>query len=153
LLSRARTTSVDVFIHVDSSIVVIDWMAQHCQPWRNVRTARCHTVQARLRELINSLVKPYQLLSMTKSVLRLHVDWLVPFVNADQLVLDELIVWSVLVFQFVDVVEDFFDLLDVLGLVPKKSFWGFKAAGLDVFYFFHCVLLNLSPNQFFFKEV
>ena len=55
---------------------------------------------------------------MSEPILWLHINWLISLINANKLVLDELVVWHVLIFKLVDIVEDLFHFLDVLGLVP-----------------------------------
>lgn len=60
---------------------------------------------------------------MSEPVLWLHVDRLVPFVNADQLVFYVEIVWRILILELVEVVKNVLDLLNILGLVPEQAFW------------------------------
>jgi hypothetical protein len=83
----------------------------------------------------------------------LHVNGLIALVDADQLVFDELVVGHVLVLEALDVVEDVLDLLNILGFVPEQSLWRVEAIGLDVLYFVHCVLLDLTPDKLLFQEV
>lgn len=94
-----------------------------------------------------SLVETYQVLSVTILLLGNAVHWLVSLVYTDKLFLDEVVVRHILVLQFVQIVEDVFDFDDVLGLVPQKTLGSLEAASLDVLYFLHGVLFDLSPNE------
>lgn len=90
---------------------------------------------------------------MSISILRLEINWLIPFVNTYKLVFNELIVGRILVLEFVDVVEYLLYFLDILCFVPEKPLRSFQASCLNIFDLFHCVLLDFSPNKFFFKEI
>jgi len=83
----------------------------------------------------------------------MHEYRLILLVNAQQLLLDILIIWLVLVLEFANVIENIFYFLNVLSLVPQKSLWMLKTSLLNVFDFVHGVLFHFSPNELFLKEV
>lgn len=86
-------------------------------------------------------------------MLLLHENWLIVFVNRNELPFDIVVVGLIGIRELLEVHEDVFHLLEVLGLLPEVSLWVLDALGFDVLDFVHGVLFYLSPDQFFLKEI
>ena len=111
---------------VQSSFVLhLEVVRSHSR--RNILAAcqGAHIVEIGLDVVGWSLVKANNLSRVVAHVVvgGLLVDWLVPLVYGYQLILDELVVWLVLVLELVYVIEDILNLIDVLRLVPQHLLW------------------------------
>ena len=113
-----------------------------------------HVVVLRLEVVLRSLVEADDLGAVADAVICwCLVDWLISLVDGNELILDELIVWLILVFELVDIVENVLDLVNVLRLVPEHLLWVLEALGLDFLNLLHGVLLDFSPDQLLLQEV
>ena len=74
-------------------------------------------------EWLSSLIESNELRAVAHGVLGLHIDRLVSLIDTDELVLDILVVRHVGILELIDIVKDILDLLNILCLNPKQSFW------------------------------
>lgn len=107
---------IDIGEVVHSSIVLQLESVGHA--WRDILAAGdCagHVVVLWLEIVLGSLVEADDLGAVADAIICwCFVDWLISLVDGNELILDELIVWLILVFELVDIVENVLDLVDVL---------------------------------------
>lgn len=117
LLAKALFVGlIDVAQVVHTSIVLQLESVGHA--WRDVLAAGdCtgHVVVLWLEVVLRSLVEADDLGAVADAVICwCFVDWLISLVDGNELILDELIVWLILIFELVDIIENVLDLVDVL---------------------------------------
>lgn len=156
LLTEGLFVSLVHFAEVVHSTIILQ-LKSVCHAWRDVLAAgdgSGHVVVLWLEVVLRSLVEANDLGTVADAVIRwCLVDRLISLVDRDELILDELIVWLILVFELVDIVENVLDLVNVLRLVPKHLLWVLEALGLDFLNLLHGVLLDFSPDQLLLQEV
>lgn len=156
LLSKGLFVGVVDIAEVVNASVVLQ-LESVCHAGRDVLAAgdgAGHVVVLWLEVVLGSLVEADDLGAVADAVICwCLVDRLISLVDGNELILDKLIVWLILVFELVDIVENVLDLVDVLRLVPEHLLWVLEALGLDFLNLLHSVLLDFSPDQLLLQEV